>query len=160
MKISKSASIALTQENLLLKYENNFLKNKINFNEKQTDSLSTANGGSILVIDDEEPIRLLLEEELKEIGYTVILAHSGEEGINIFSKTQIDIVILDINMPGINGLEILRILKNKNNNVPVVLYSAFTEFKEKIEIWAADAYVKKSADLRVLFDTIGRFLLK
>ncbi len=144
----------------ILEYENNFLKNKINFNEKQTDSLSTTNGGSILVIDDEETIRLLLEEELKEIGYTVILANSGEEGINIFSRTQIDIVILDINMPGINGLEILRILKNKNNNVPVVLYSAFTEFKEKIETWAADAYVKKSADLRGLFDTIGRFLLK
>jgi DNA-binding response OmpR family regulator len=101
---------------------------------------------------------LLLEEELKEIGYTVILASSGEEGINIFSKTQIDIVILDINMPGINGLEILRILKHKNNNVPVVLYSAFTEFKEKIETWAADAYVKKSVDLRELFDTVGKFL--
>ncbi|MCK5232595.1 MAG: response regulator [Desulfobulbaceae bacterium] len=101
----------------------------------------------ILVVDDEESIHLLYSEEFEEEGYEVYGALSGEEGLDKLSEILPDLVILDINMPGMNGIEVLRKIKGINPNLPVILSSAYQEFKQDLASWASDAYIVKSANL-------------
>jgi len=121
----------------------------------------------ILVVDDEESIHLLLREELGEEGYIVHSAMSGEEALKIFDlaihlgKPQIDLVILDINMwPGMDGIEVLRQIKQKNPNMPVILLSAYPEYKQDMASWASDDYIVKSFDLADLKASVRRLLSK
>ena len=101
----------------------------------------------ILVVDDEESIHLLYSEEFEEEGYEVYGALSGEEGLDKLSEILPDLVILDINMPGMNGIEVLRKIKGINPNLPVILSSAYQEFKQDLASWASDDYIVKSANL-------------
>ena len=101
----------------------------------------------ILVVDDEDSIHLLYSEEFEEEGYEVYGAMSGEEGLDKLSEISPDLVILDINMPGMNGIEVLRKIKEINPNLPVILSSAYQEFKQDLASWASDAYIVKSANL-------------
>ncbi len=68
----------------------------------------------ILVVDDEEHVRLLFKEELSEEGYEVFLAADGPEAIKMVDEVHPDLVTLDIRMPGMDGIEVLRVLKEKN----------------------------------------------
>lgn len=101
----------------------------------------------ILVVDDEESIHLLYSEEFEEEGYEVYGAMSGEEGLGKLSKISPDLVILDINMPEMNGIEVLRKIKEMNPDLPVILSSAYQEFKQDLASWASDDYIVKSANL-------------
>jgi CheY-like chemotaxis protein len=67
----------------------------------------------VLVVDDEDGIRLLYKKELEEEGCKVELAASGEEAIERLSNNSIDLVLLDIKMPGMDGFEVLRIVKER-----------------------------------------------
>ncbi len=69
---------------------------------------------SILVVDDEEDIRDVLEIALKDIGYTVFLAENGEKAFEIFKSERPDIVITDIKMPVMDGIELLKRIKQEN----------------------------------------------
>lgn len=112
----------------------------------------------ILVVDDEEHMRLLFKEELVEEGYEVHLAASGPEAIRMVDEINPDLVTLDIHMPGMDGIEVLRVLKEKNRDLPMVMCSAFPEYKHNFGVWASEAYVVKSGDLKELKDTIKRVL--
>lgn len=114
----------------------------------------------ILIVDDEESIHLLYREELAEEGYEVISAMSGEEALELVEKESPDLVVLDINMPGMNGLEVLRTIKEKNPRLPVILCSAYPEFKQDLSSWASDDYIVKSFDLTELKESIRRNLAK
>lgn len=113
---------------------------------------------NILVVDDEENIRFLYKEELEDEGYTVTLAANAEEALKKIVEKQPDLITLDIKMPGMNGIEFLRKLKEENRNIPVVLCSAYGSYKQDFRVWASDAYVVKSADLRELKQTIKEIL--
>ncbi|MDP1760747.1 MAG: response regulator, partial [Deltaproteobacteria bacterium] len=78
----------------------------------------------ILVADDEMSIRLLYSEELKEEGYEVYQAANGREALEIVDIIPLDLVILDIKMPEMDGIEALRQIKEKRPNLPVVLSTA------------------------------------
>ena len=112
----------------------------------------------ILVVDDEENIRLLYKEELEEEGFLVELARSGEEALEKLSLFRPDLVTLDIKMPGMGGLEVLKRIREKERDLPIILCSAYGEFKLDFTTWASDAYVVKSADLTDLKSTIRKFL--
>src|SRR3989338_9078041 len=75
----------------------------------------------ILVVDDEEGIRLLYKEELTDEGLDVHLAASGEEALAKLEKDKFSLVVLDIKMPGMDGIEVLRRIKEKWKNLPVIL---------------------------------------
>ena len=100
----------------------------------------------ILLVDDDESIQLLYQEELREEGYDVVSAMNGEEALEQFRQEEPDLVILDIQMPGLNGIEVLRQLKMINSAIPVILSSAYHEYKQDLGAWASDDYVVKSAD--------------
>lgn len=99
----------------------------------------------ILLVDDEESVLMLYRVELEDDGYEVITALTGEEGLRKFSDESPDLVVLDIQMPGMNGIDTLRQMKMNNPGVPIILSSAHNEYKQDLGAWASDAYVVKSA---------------
>lgn len=112
----------------------------------------------ILLVDDEEGIQLLYREELEEEGYEVISAYTGEEGLEKFKSESPDLVILDIQMPGMNGIETLRQMKMENPNLPVILSTAYNEYKQDLGAWASDEYVVKSSNINDLKEAVRKHL--
>lgn len=114
----------------------------------------------ILVVDDEEGLRLLYKEELEDEGWDVVLASSGEESLQRMEENGVDLVLLDIKMPGMDGVEVLRRVKEKWKDLPVVLCTAYPHYKRDFGTWASDAYVIKSSDLTELKQTVKDILGK
>jgi DNA-binding response OmpR family regulator len=112
----------------------------------------------ILVVDDEESIHLLYREELEEQGFEVHSAMSGEAALEILTTLQPNLVILDINMPGMNGIDVLRKIKEKDAGLPVILSSAFQEFKQDLSSWASEDFIVKSSDMSQLIESVFRHI--
>jgi len=103
--------------------------------------------GKILIIDDMPDNLMLLLELLSGEGFRVLVAQSGQQGIDMAKYAHPDLILLDIMMPEINGFEACRILKadDKTSNIPIIFMTALTEVKSKIqgfELGAAD-YITK-----------------
>lgn len=114
----------------------------------------------ILLVDDEESIQIVYREEFEDDGYEVISALNGKEGLEKFKTELPDIVILDIQMPGVNGIEVLRQMKMLNPAVPVILSSAYQEYKRDLGTWASEEYVVKSGNLDGLKEAVKRLLIE
>lgn len=112
----------------------------------------------ILIVDDEENIRKLYTAELVAEGYEVSVAESGQSAIETVEDKPPDLVVLDIKMSEENGLDVLGSLKKKDRNLPVVLNSAYSVYKDDFNSWLADAYVIKSSDLNELKTRIRELL--
>ena len=112
----------------------------------------------ILLVDDEEGIQMLYREELQDAGYEVVSAYTGEEGLEKLKSESPDLVILDIQMPGMNGIETLRQMKMDNPDLPIILSSAYTEYKQDLGAWASDAYVVKSSNINDLKEAVSKHL--
>ncbi|MEJ2636756.1 MAG: response regulator [Calditrichia bacterium] len=112
----------------------------------------------ILIVEDEAAQRILYKEELGEMGYEIQLAASGEEALEMAKKDRPDLVVLDIMMPGIGGLETLREMLNDNPHIPVIINTAYSHYKENFMSWAAEEYIVKSSDLTQLKEAIKRLL--
>ncbi len=108
---------------------------------------------TILVIDDEADIRMLLTEEFGK-NFKVVTAKDGEEGLKQIFEKKPDLVILDIKMPKMNGLEVLRKAKAFFPTIPVILCTAFSSYKTVYAASLADAFVVKSPDLSELEETV------
>ena len=112
----------------------------------------------ILVVDDEESIRFLYQEELEEEGFEVEVAVNGEEALQKLSRFKPDLITLDIKMPGMNGIETLKKIREIERKIPIVMCSAYGEYKQDLTTWASDAYIVKCADLTELKSTIRKLL--
>ena len=113
----------------------------------------------ILIVDDDQHIRRLYKEELEEEGYEVVVAATGTEALEMFEKENPDLVTLDILMPDLDGIKILRQMKEKRPRVPIVMSTAY-DYRDDFAVWASEAYVVKSAELGDLKDTIRKLLCK
>jgi DNA-binding response OmpR family regulator len=112
----------------------------------------------ILLVDDEEGIQLLYREEFEDEGYEVISAYNGDEAMAKFKESPPDLVILDINMPGMSGIEVLRRMKEINPDLPVILSSAYQEYKQDFGSWASEEYIVKSANMDELKQAVRKHL--
>ena len=112
----------------------------------------------ILIVDDEPHLRLLYRKDLEDEGYEVFEAASAEEGIAAFEKHHPDLVVMDIRMPGMNGLEAMARVLDKDRRIPIVLNTAYDSYRDDFTSWAADAYVTKGPDTSELRATIRRLL--
>jgi two-component system response regulator HydG len=81
--------------------------------------------GKILVIDDDKSARLLLERVLTRAGHTVKLVDSGEQGLDLLSKESFDLIITDKNLPGMDGLEVLRLARTRHPRLQAVVITGF-----------------------------------
>lgn len=113
----------------------------------------------ILIVDDDQHIRRLYKEELEEEGYEVILASTGAEALALFEKENPDIVTLDILMPDMDGIKVLRQMKEKKPRLPIIMSTAY-DYRDDFAVWASEAYVVKSAELSELKATIKKLLSK
>jgi CheY-like chemotaxis protein len=112
----------------------------------------------ILVVDDEESIRFLYKEELEEEGYVVECATNGEEALEKLLIFKPDLISLDIKMPVMDGIEALKRIRERDRRLPIILCSAYGEYKQDLTTWASDAYVVKCADLTAFKSTIRKLL--
>ena len=104
----------------------------------------------ILIVDDEEVIRMLYGEELEDEGYDVITTGTGQGLVELVGREEPDLIILDIKMAEHDGLDLLQDIRKEYYNVPVILCSAYSSYKGDLKSIAADYYVVKSADLSEL----------
>jgi DNA-binding response OmpR family regulator len=112
----------------------------------------------VLIVDDEPHLRLLYETELRRAGYETMTADSAVQGLEYVETMKPDLVVLDIRMAGMDGIEALQRILERDNNLPVVLNTAFSSYQDNYMTWAADAYVTKSSDVTELLDTVERIL--
>jgi len=105
---------------------------------------------TILIVDDEKNLLKLYEKEFSEEGYRVVTANSGSEALQKIERDSFDLVVLDIRMPDLNGVETLKKIMESTSKVPVILNSAYTSYRDNFLTWAAEAYVVKSSDLTEL----------
>ncbi len=113
---------------------------------------------TLLIVDDEANQRRLYQEELSDEGYTIKLAENGKEALESIAAMPPDLVVLDIRMPVMDGLEALGKIIGKERNIPVIIHSAYSSYKDDFISWAADDFVVKSADLTGLKKKIRELL--
>jgi len=104
----------------------------------------------ILIVDDEEHIRSLYALELEDEGYEVLALESGKGLAEHIERFRPDVVVLDIKMVDVSGLDVLQEIRNRFYDLPVILCSAYGSYKGDIKSIAADYYVVKSSDLTEL----------
>jgi len=115
---------------------------------------------TILIVEDEVSNCLYLEMLLAKTKSKILIASNGEEAVELFLKDKVDLVLMDIKLPEIDGLEATRIIKSKNKGIPVIALTAFTmENDEKMCLDAGcDAYLLKPIQENILFNVINDFL--
>jgi two-component system, OmpR family, copper resistance phosphate regulon response regulator CusR len=122
---------------------------------------ATMDERKILLVEDEQKIADTLKLGLTEDGYYVETAYDGTIGWKLFQQNKYDLVILDINLPGINGYDLCKKIRNRNGNVPVIMLTALGSLNDKIEGYdsGADDYIIKPFEFKELLMKI-RVLLK
>lgn len=112
----------------------------------------------ILIVDDEVNVRKLYSAELEGEGYKTVCAGNVSDALDIFERETPDLVVLDIKLGEESGIEALLQIVKKRKNVPVILNSAYSVYKDNFQTWAADAYIVKSVDLTPLKEKIKELL--
>lgn len=103
----------------------------------------------ILVVDDEQEIRNLLDHFLKDQGYEVVLASDGNQALKLAGEENPQVIILDIKMPGLDGLEVCKLLKDKEQTrlIPIIVITGFEDNKMEALYRGADDFVNKPFDM-------------
>jgi len=114
----------------------------------------------ILVIDDEQGIRHLLDTLLRRKGYDVVLAESGRQGLELFRRERPDVIVLDLKMPEMDGLTVLRQIKNLDPGKPVIILTGAgtAEAEKQVRALGVTEYVEKEFSLHLLGDSLKRIL--
>lgn len=119
-------------------------------------------GHRILVVDDQQDIRDMTALALSGVGYRVDTVESGESALTTLERDRFDLVLLDINMPGMDGWETLRLIRcdEELTEVPVMMFSIKGEIRDKIESMQEGAvdFVTKPFAIDDLIDRVGRVL--
>ncbi|MGB9773739.1 MAG: response regulator [Bacteroidota bacterium] len=112
----------------------------------------------ILVVDDDETLRSVLSNELKNEGYIVETAADGDEAIKIVKQRKFDLALLDIKLPRVDGFQVLQYLKKEHPVIKVIMLTGFADLKNAIEAkkLGADDFVSKPYDIVDLVTTIER----
>ncbi len=114
----------------------------------------------LLVVDDESSIRLLYAQELADEGYQVVTAGTAGEAVEKLQAQEFDLVVLDIKLKNESGLDLLQKIVKERHDMPVILSTAFSCYKDDFSAWLADGYVVKSSDLTELKEEIRKVLTK
>ncbi|MCZ7648004.1 MAG: response regulator [Planctomycetota bacterium] len=112
----------------------------------------------ILFVDDNRRLLELYAQEFSDDGYDVRVAHNGQEALEAVKSSRPDLVVVDIRMPGMDGIELVNRILSRDRRMPVIIHTAYSLYKDNFMTWCADAYVVKSGDLTELKQTVARIL--
>ena len=114
----------------------------------------------VLVIDDEQGIRALLDTLLRRKGYDVIVAESGQKGLECFRRARPDVIVLDLKMPEMDGLTVLRQVRSLDPIMPVIILTGAgtAETEQRVRALGVTEYVEKEFSLHLLGDALKRLL--
>lgn len=113
---------------------------------------------TVLIADDESALLELYDEEFRRAGYEVMTAQDASNALAIVESRPVDCVVMDIRMPGEDGLEAVSKIRRLHRELPIVLNSAYGSYKNDFHTWLADAYVVKSPDVSALIKVVDRVL--
>ncbi len=113
---------------------------------------------TILLVEDNKNQRLLYEQELRLEGYEIITAIDGKYAIKKVQEQRPDLIIMDICMPEMCGLEAIGMILSKHKVIPIIINTAYGNYKDNFMSWAADAYIVKSSDLTELKNKIKELI--
>jgi DNA-binding response OmpR family regulator len=113
-----------------------------------------------LIVEDERKIADTLRFGLDEIGFDVKLAYDGKVGYHLFCAEDFDLIVLDINLPGINGYDLCKAIRTKNNQIPILMLTSMATLEDKIEGYdsGTDDYMVKPFEFKELLLKIKSLL--
>lgn len=112
----------------------------------------------IMIIDDDKNLSKLYCQELSDDGYKVEPIRNGQEALRSVRRKRPDIIILDVCLPGMDGLDILGRVLAIDKTIPIIINTAYSNYKDNFMTWSADAYIMKSGDLTELKEKIAELL--
>lgn len=115
----------------------------------------------ILVIDDEQGIRDLLDTLLRRKGYDVVVAESGRKGLELFRRERPDVIVLDLKMPGMDGLTVLQEVRRVDPKQMVIILTGVgtPEAEQQVRALGVTEFVEKEFSLHLLGDSLKRLLV-
>jgi len=119
-----------------------------------------ASHGKILCVDNDSSLLYLYQEELSEEGYEVILAKDGQEALSKFMEQKPEVVVMEIRIPVMDGIETLNVMLGKNRRTQVIFNTTDPQYKQNFMTWGALAYLIKSSDFTELKQRIREAIEK
>lgn len=118
--------------------------------------------GKVLIVEDDEICRSWMEDLFLVGGYDVAVCRDGLQGFLTFNKETPDVVIMDIRMPYISGLEVLKIMKKANSHIPVIMTTAYTSTDIALECgkYGAETIIRKPGDIEKIISIVDTAILK
>jgi two-component system, cell cycle response regulator DivK len=117
---------------------------------------------TVLVVEDNALNRKLIRDVLEHAGFTVLVATSGEEGVDVATRGGVDLVLMDLQLPGIDGTEAMRRIRAHpgSRGLPVVAVTAFAMRADREQVSSAgfDGYIEKPISTRALPDVVRRYV--
>jgi DNA-binding response OmpR family regulator len=113
---------------------------------------------TILLAEDDKNQRLLYEQELGLEGYEIRTAIDGKDALKKVQEHPPDIIIMDIDLPKMEGIEAMGRIISKSKGIPIIIHTAYSSYKDNYMSWIADAYIVKSSDLTELKNKIKELL--
>lgn len=110
---------------------------------------------TVLLVEDDPRQQLLYDDELTGAGYQVMVAGDGRSAIEMAEEARPDVVILDVRLPDVGGMEVLQRLLAKDRGQKVIINTAYASYRDNFMSWAADAYLVKSSNLDRLKSTVS-----
>jgi two-component system, OmpR family, copper resistance phosphate regulon response regulator CusR len=117
-------------------------------------------GNHLLIVEDEQRLAEILQKQLREFGFTADVANDGYVGKRMAEQIDYDLIILDINLPLLNGYELCKEIRKTKSGIPIIMLTAFSTADNKLAGFdaGADDYVSKPFDFRELLARIKVFL--
>lgn len=117
---------------------------------------------SLLIVDDDINLCTVLQEELNEVGYDAQFLNNGNDVCAFLQKNKVDLILLDLKMPGKDGFDVLKDLHNNRLNIKVIVLTAYADVKSAIESarMGASDFISKPYDFDELLITIRKVLQK
>lgn len=118
------------------------------------DALPTV--GKVLAVDDCPTMREILRARLERLGYSVEAVDSGWAALEVTRQRSFDVIVLDVQMPGMDGMAVGRALRGRSASAAIAMHSSLAEAEVRAGFDAYDAYVRKGADLQTLADRVDQ----
>ena len=114
---------------------------------------------TILLVEDNKDLLWLYEEELRFEGYEIVTAADGKDVLKKVQEQPLDLIVMDINLPRMDGIETMGWILSKHKNIPIIINTAYSNYKDNFMTWAADGIIVKSSDLTELKNKIKEIII-